>query len=143
MSPNLWVSLQVAHMCIKLATDMRFDNSRVSQRRKRSSTHLDTGLAINAVNTHAQLLGNMLSTICELEVAHGQTQTKKKNKTADQQMQPNAEEPNGRTVQTDRRSAPSRGPQNRQRSETHTTPPGNFSNTHDTVKDNFKHEHSC
>ena len=110
MSPNLWVSLQVAHMCIKLATDTRFDNSRGSKRRKRSNTHLDNGLAINTVITHAQLLGNMLSTICELEAAHGQTQTKKKTRL--RTMQLNVEELNGCTVQIDRWSASSCGVQN-------------------------------
>ena len=116
---------------------MRCDNNWVSQRRKRSSTHSDNGLAISTVNTHAQLLGNMQSTICELDAVNDQTQTKK-NKTADQQMQLNLEKTQ-RVYGADRSTVgiKLRAPecQCSGNFQTHTIPLRKYSNMHMYVKE--------
>ena len=146
MSPNLWVSLQVAHMSIKMATNMRCDNNLGFPAPPEIKYALGQRFGYQHGNTHAQPSGNMQSTICELEAANGQTQTKKKNKTADQQMQLNMEKTQ-RVYGTDRSTVGIKlRATKRQCSgyfQTHTTLLTNFSNTHDTVKENFKHAHTC
>ena len=131
MSPNLWVSLQVAHMSIKMAADMRCDNTLGFAAPQEIKYALGQRFGHQHGDTHAQLLGNMQSKICELEAANGQTQTKKKQDRAPTDTIEHGKNSTGvrcRSIDGRHQVAGSK-----------TSVFRKFSNTHDTAKEFFKH----
>ena len=67
----------LTHMSIKIATDMGSDNNFGFPAPQEIKYAPGQRFAYQHGNTHAQLLGNMQSTICEPEAANSQTQAKK------------------------------------------------------------------